>query len=31
VKVDGKKLLEAEVVESQFLDKVDDGEFARPQ
>jgi hypothetical protein len=30
VKVDGKKLLEAEVVESRFLDKVDDGEFARP-
>lgn len=31
VKVDGVKLLEAEVLESQFLDKIDDSEFARPQ
>lgn len=30
VKVDGKKFLEAEVIEAQFLDKIDDGEFARP-
>jgi hypothetical protein len=31
VNVDGKKLLEAEVIESQFVDKIDDAEFNRPQ
>jgi hypothetical protein len=28
---DGKKFLEAEVVESQFLDRIDDSEFAKPE
>jgi hypothetical protein len=27
---DGKKLLEAEVIESRFLEKLDDSEFAKP-
>jgi hypothetical protein len=31
VKVDGKKLLDVELLESQFLDKVEDSEFVRPQ
>jgi hypothetical protein len=30
VNVDGKKLLEAEVLDSQFSDTIDDGEFVRP-
>jgi hypothetical protein len=30
IKVDGKKLLEVEVLEAQFLETVDDAEFARP-
>ena len=30
VKVDGKRLLLAEVIESQFLDRLEDSEFARP-
>jgi hypothetical protein len=28
---DGKKFLEAEVVESQYLDRIDDSEFAKPE
>jgi hypothetical protein len=28
---DGKKFLEAEVLETQFLDRIDDGEFAKPE
>ena len=28
---DGKKFLEAEVLETQFLDRIDDSEFAKPQ
>jgi hypothetical protein len=30
INVDGKKFMEAEILEGQFLDRIDDGEFVRP-